>query len=83
MTAAILKLHLVTALVAIITIGCSSLPKAGDAISNKSVQEKVVLQHANGQDRHWLMKSGGIIREEHCLSSHGDLHMVLQYSTEV
>ena len=39
-----------------------------------------VLLHEHGQDRHWVMKVGGLIKEEHSLTAHGDLHFVAEYA---
>ena len=33
----------------------------------------------DGQDRHWVMKTGALIKEEHYLTAHGDLHFVVEY----
>jgi len=44
---------------------------------------KEVLPHEDGIDRHWIMKSGDLIKEEHYLTAHGDLHFIVEYAKGV
>jgi len=56
----------------LVLFSCSSRP------SVSSLKKEVLLQE-DGQDRHWVMRADGMIMEEHYLTAHGDLHVVVEY----
>jgi hypothetical protein len=64
--------------IAAVVFGCSSNPTNSEQ-ANTATLTKEVLLHEDGQDRHWIMKAGNLIREEHYLTAHGDLHFVVEY----
>jgi hypothetical protein len=64
--------------IAIAVSSCSSTPKSAEE-SKRATLRKVVLLREDGRDRHWIMKAGDLIKEEHYLTAHGDLHFVLEY----
>lgn len=64
--------------VAAVICGCCSKPTLSERATTPRLTKEILL-HADGQDRHWVMKAGGLIREEHYLTAHGDLHVVVEY----
>lgn len=62
----------VGALAVFVLCGCSSGPKSRE-----------VLLRQDGQDRHWVVRSHGLIVEEHYLTAHGDLPVVIEYAKGV
>ncbi len=65
--------------VATAAFGLRSTSAADDAASNQKKLSKEVITHEDGKDRHWLVKSNGFIIEEHGLTAHGDLHLMIEY----
>jgi hypothetical protein len=57
---------------------CGSKPTVPEQPKTATLTKEVLL-HEDGQDRHWIMKAGGVIKEEHYLTAHGDLHFVVEY----
>lgn len=55
---------------------------SADGAATNSLSKEVIL-HEDGKDRHWLVKSNGVIIEEHGLTAHGDLHVLFEYPTGV
>jgi hypothetical protein len=41
---------------------------------------KEVLLREDGKDRHWVVRSNSMIIEEHGLTAHGDLHVMVEYT---
>jgi len=69
---------------AVLTATLSTSPSfaAPAAVTNSpATLSKVVLQHEDGTDRHWLIKSNALIIEEHYLT--GDLHVMVRYPNGV
>src|SRR6059036_884137 len=61
---------------------CSSKVKVSGQPKGVSLTKEVLLRE-DGQDRHWVMKAGSLIKEEHYLTAHGDLHFVVEYAKGV
>jgi hypothetical protein len=40
---------------------------------------KEVLRREDGKDRHWVVRSNSMIVQEHGLTAHGDLHVMVEY----
>ena len=57
--------------------------RAADAGHSQTKRSKEVLKREGGKDRHWLIKSNKLIVEEHGLTAHGDLHLMVEYSEGV
>jgi hypothetical protein len=72
------QLHLLVAIPAIALSGCRSKPTL-PTNQHATPRTKEVLIRENGQDRHWVIRVGGLIVEEHGLAAHGDFHLVLEY----
>ncbi len=66
--------HLVSAsaLITLVLFGCSSGAKSRE-----------VLLRQDGQDRHWVVRHHGLIVEEHYLTAHGDIPVVIEYAKGV
>ena len=41
---------------------------------------KEVLRREDGKDRHWVVRSNSMIIQEHGLTAHGDLHVMIEYT---
>ena len=41
---------------------------------------KEVLLRDDGKDRHWVIRSNSMIIQEHGLTAHGDLHVMVEYT---
>jgi hypothetical protein len=72
--------HLITTPVAIICLSTKIL--AADTNERERAPTNVakeVLLREDGKDRHWVIKSNSVIVQEHCLTVHGDLHVMIEY----
>ncbi len=63
-----------THLIAVVAL--STLLLSGCSPESKSNE---VLVRQDGQDRHWIVRKDGLIVEEHYLTVHGDVHVVIEY----
>lgn len=70
---------LLTALLATLCCGCNSTRKPSEQKAVAATRTKEVLLQVDGEPRHWVIRSGGLIVEEHYLTAHGDLHYVVEY----
>jgi hypothetical protein len=50
-----------------------------EGAKRQSKLSKEVIKEEDGVERHWLVKSDGLIVEEHGLTIHGNLHLMVQY----
>jgi hypothetical protein len=64
--------------IALAMCGCGSKPKSSEHPKTATLTKEVLLRE-DGQDRHWVMKADNVIKEEHYLTAHGDLHFVVEY----
>jgi len=73
------QIPVVFAMVAAVLFGPLSTPEAAEAANKQTKLSKEVIKHEDGKDRHWLVKSNALILEEHGLTAHGDLHVMVEY----
>ncbi len=73
------QISVVFAVVAAAHFGPRSTSAAADAATNQNKLSKEVIKREGGKDRHWLVKSNALIIEEHGLTAHGDLHLMVEY----
>ncbi len=64
--------------VTIALCSCGSGPKPSEQPKTPTLTKEVLLRE-DGQDRHWVMKADNVVKEEHYLTAHGDLHFVIEY----
>src|SRR5690242_7945206 len=76
---ALSQISLVCAASVTAILGPNSASAADGAASAQNKLSKEVLVHQDGTDRHWLVKSNGVIIQEHGLTAHGDLHLLIEY----
>ena len=62
----------VSVMIALVLFGCSS-----------GAESREVLLRRDGQDRHWVVRRHGLIVEEHYLTAHGDIPVVIEYAKGV
>ena len=80
-----MKTHrqLVITLVTTVTWLLVSESAAWAAEGSAAQPSKEVIKREDGKDRHWVIKSNGLIVEEHGLTAHGDLHLMVEYAKGV
>ena len=52
-------------------------PNKSGAAPTNGIKE--VLRREDGKDRHWVVRSNSMIIQEHGLTAHGDLHVMIEY----
>jgi len=70
---------LVMASAAPLCCGCKSIQHSPRHEDNLAETTKEVLLQEAGQDRHWVIRAGGLIMEEHGLMAHSDFHVIIEY----
>src|SRR5260370_31250438 len=73
------QIPVVFAMVAAAFFGPLSTSEAAEAANKQTKLSKEVIKHEDGKDRYWLVKSNALILEEHYLTAHGDLHVMVEY----
>src|SRR5262249_1367262 len=76
--------HLITTAAAITCLSTNVLaaePGENETVPTNAIKE--VLLREDGKDRHWVIKSNSVIVQEHYLTAHGDLRVMIEYTDGV